>query len=121
MGRRWLLALVAVLLLAGSCLLPVRAAGPIPAPLVGNVLTLSLLLLTGSISAVVAFRWIGSHVYSKGVLREPFFLLPTSVLLAAGGVATGGAALALRRKHRCLDGLNSPPNRGWHSWGSGAS
>jgi len=51
-------------------------------------------LLGCSFSALLAFRLIGSHVDSNGVLREPFFLLPFSVLLAAAGAATGIAALA---------------------------
>ena len=58
---------------------------------------LSLILLGCSISALLAFRLIGSHVDSKGVLREPFFLLPISVLLAGAGAATGIGALAWRQ------------------------
>lgn len=56
----------------------------------------SLILLGCSFSALLAFRLIGSHVDSNGILREPFFLLPTSALLAAAGAATGIAALAWR-------------------------
>jgi hypothetical protein len=41
---------------------------------------LSLILLCCSISALLAFRLIESRVDSKGVLREPFFLLPISIL-----------------------------------------
>ena len=55
---------------------------------------LSLILIGCSFSALLAFRLIGSHVDSKGVLREPFFLLPLSVLLAGAGAATGIGALA---------------------------
>jgi hypothetical protein len=58
---------------------------------------LSLILLGCAISALLAFRVIGSHVDSRGVLREPFFLLPISVLLAGAGAATGLAALAWRQ------------------------
>lgn len=59
---------------------------------------LSLLLLCGSFSALVAFRLIGSRVDSQGVLREPFVLLPISVLLAGAGVATSVGALAWRQE-----------------------
>jgi hypothetical protein len=58
---------------------------------------LCLILLGCSFSALLAFRLIGSHVDSKGVLREPFFLLPISVLLAAAGGTSGIAALAWRQ------------------------
>lgn len=58
---------------------------------------LSLILLGCSFSALLAFRLIGSHVDSRGVLREPFFLLPISVLLAGAGVATGISALVWRQ------------------------
>jgi Protein of unknown function (DUF3955) len=58
---------------------------------------LSLTLLACSFSALLAFRLIGSRVDSRGVLREPFFLLPISVLLAGAGVATGIGALAWRQ------------------------
>jgi Protein of unknown function (DUF3955) len=57
----------------------------------------SLMLLTSSLSALLAFQLIGSRVDSKGVLREPFFLLPISALLAGAGVATGIGALAWRQ------------------------
>lgn len=58
---------------------------------------LSLILLGCSLSALLAFRMIGSHVDSRGVLREPFFLLPSSVLFAGAAAATGVSALAWRR------------------------
>jgi hypothetical protein len=35
-------------------------------------------------------------VDSKGVLREPFFLLPIGLLLAGAGAATGITAIAWR-------------------------
>ena len=57
---------------------------------------LSLVLLGCSLSALLAFRLIGSRVDSRGVLREPFFLLPISVLLAGAAAATGVSALAWR-------------------------
>jgi hypothetical protein len=57
---------------------------------------LSLVLLGCSLGALLAFRLIGSHVDSKGVLREPFFLLPIGLLLAGAGAATGITAIAWR-------------------------
>jgi hypothetical protein len=54
-------------------------------------------LLAGSLGGLLVFRLIGSHVDSKGVLREPFFLLPISVLLAGAGTATGIAAIVWRQ------------------------
>ena len=58
---------------------------------------LSLILLGCSLSALLAFRLIGSHIDSRGVLQEPFFLLPISVVLAGVGAATGITALAWRQ------------------------
>ena len=58
---------------------------------------LSLILLGCSLSALLAFRLIGSHIDSRGVLHEPFFLLPISVLLAGAGATTGITALAWRQ------------------------
>jgi Protein of unknown function (DUF3955) len=58
---------------------------------------LSLSLLGCSLGALLAFRLIGSHTDSRGVLHEPFFLLPLSVLLAGAGAATGIVALAWRQ------------------------
>lgn len=61
---------------------------------------LSLILLGCSFSALLTFWLIGSHVDSRGVLREPFFLLPISVLLAGAGATTGIAALIWRQDPR---------------------
>jgi hypothetical protein len=63
-----------------------------------NLGRLSLVLLSCSLGALLAFRLNGSHVDSKGVLREPFFLLPISVLLAGAGAATGVASIIWSRK-----------------------
>ena len=57
-----------------------------------NLGLLSLVLLGCSLGGLLTFRLIGSQVDSKGVLREPFFLLPLSVLLAGAGAASGLAA-----------------------------
>jgi hypothetical protein len=59
---------------------------------------LSLILFGCSVSALLVFKLIGSRVDRQGVLREPFFLLPFSALLAGAGVATGTAAIAWRPK-----------------------
>ena len=39
----------------------------------------------------------GSHVDSQGVLREPFFLLPISVVFAGAGAVTGITAIVWRQ------------------------
>ena len=62
-----------------------------------NLGRLSLVLLGSSLGGLLAFRLIGSHVDSKGVLREPFFLLPISVLLAGAGAASGITAIVWRQ------------------------
>jgi hypothetical protein len=54
---------------------------------------LSLLALGGALSCVLAFQRIGSRVDARGVLHEPFFLLPSSVGLASVGLALGMAFL----------------------------
>ena len=62
-----------------------------------NLGRLSLVLLGSSLGGLLAFRLIGSHVDSKGVLRERFFLLPISVLLADAEAATGITAIVWRQ------------------------
>jgi hypothetical protein len=59
---------------------------------------LSLILFGCSVSALLIFKLVGSRVDRQGVLREPFFLLPFSVLLAGAGAATGTASLGWRQK-----------------------
>jgi hypothetical protein len=58
---------------------------------------LALVLLGCSLGALLTFRLSGSHVDSKGVLREPFFLLPISVLFAGAGAVTGITAIVWRQ------------------------
>ena len=60
-----------------------------------NLGRLSLVLLGSSLGGLLAFPLIGSHMDSKGVLREPFFLLPISVPLA--DAATGITAIVWRQ------------------------
>ena len=62
-----------------------------------NLGRLSLVLLGSSLGGLLAFRLIGAHMDSKGVLREPFFLLPISVLLADAEAATGITAIVWRQ------------------------
>ena len=62
-----------------------------------NLGRLSLALLGCSLGALLVFRLIGSHVDSKGLLREPFFLLPISFLLAGAGAVTGITAIVWRQ------------------------
>ncbi len=61
---------------------------------------LSLVLLAGWLCCLVAFRLVGSTVDSKGVLHEPFGLLPIGWLLAGAGAATGGVAIVRRQPPR---------------------
>lgn len=62
-----------------------------------NLGRLSLVLLGSSLGGLLAFPLIGAHMDSKGVLREPFFLLPISVLLADAEAATGITAIVWRQ------------------------
>ncbi|MEB3334533.1 MAG: DUF3955 domain-containing protein, partial [Cyanobacteriota bacterium] len=62
-------------------------------------LVLAAGLATAAGVCLLTFQLIGSRVDAQGVLREPFFLLPISVLLACGGgVALIGAWLWPRAK-----------------------
>lgn len=62
-----------------------------------NLSKLSLVLLGCALGSLLIFRLLGSHVDSKGVLHEPFVLLPISVLLAGAGAATGITAIVWRQ------------------------
>lgn len=57
---------------------------------------LSLLSLGGALSCVLAFQRIGARVDARGVLCEPFFLVPISVGLASVGLALGVAFIFWR-------------------------
>ncbi len=48
---------------------------------------LALLALGGAFGCVLALQRIGSRVDARGVLHEPFFLLPISVALVSVGLA----------------------------------
>ena len=74
-----------------------------------NLGLLSLALLGCSLGGLLTFRLIGSQVDSKGVLREPFFLLPLSVLLAGAGAASGLAAIALPAVRSAPPAAAEPP------------
>jgi hypothetical protein len=57
-----------------------------------RLMVLAAALAAGAVSCRVAFGLIGSRVDAQGVLREPFALLPISVLLLLGsGLALIGA------------------------------
>lgn len=57
-----------------------------------RLLVLSAVLATAAGLCLLSFQLIGSRVDAQGVLREPFFLLPISVLLlSSSGVALLGA------------------------------
>ena len=72
------------------------SSDPSPAP---RLMALSAGLAAGSVACLLAFQMIGSRVDSKGVLREPFGLLPISGLLLLGsGIALTGAWAARGRK-----------------------
>ena len=62
-----------------------------------NLGRLSLVLLGSSLGGLLAFPLIGAHMHSKGVLREPFFLLPISVPLSDAEAATGITAIVWRQ------------------------
>ena len=80
---------------ADACNSP-RNVGPKARPLV----VLAGALIAAAVGSVIAFQAIGSRFDEKGVLREPFFLLPSSVVLASAGVASLVAAGLTKRKQR---------------------
>lgn len=51
---------------------------------------LTAVLLGGALACQLVFHVIGSRVDKDGKLREPFFLIPVSTVLALGGLAAGG-------------------------------
>jgi len=62
-----------------------------------NLSRLSPVLLGCSLGGLLVFWLIGSHVDSKGVLRELFSFLTNSVLLPDAGAATGVMAIVWRQ------------------------
>lgn len=63
-----------------------------------RVQALAMVLATAAIVCRMAFHAIGSRVAPSGVLREPFALLPISVLLILASGAAVAGAWALRSK-----------------------
>jgi hypothetical protein len=65
-----------------------------------RLLILSGILFTGFLACQLSYKAIGSKIDQQGVLREPFFLIPTSaVLLLASSVSLVGAGItAAKRK-----------------------
>ncbi|MFM7312276.1 MAG: DUF3955 domain-containing protein [Cyanobium sp.] len=65
-----------------------------------RLVILAATLAAGSLGCRVAFGLIGSRVDARGVLCEPFALLPISALLLLGsGVALIAAWLLRSRRH----------------------
>ena len=67
-------------------------------PLSHRLLLSSGLLFAGFIACQVSFKAIGSHIDKDGMLREPFFLLPTGALLLLGSSVSLAAAGVARVK-----------------------
>ena len=67
-------------------------------PLSARFLIGSGLLFAGFLTCQVSFKAIGSHIDKDGVLREPFFLIPTSALLLLGSTISLAAAGGVRLK-----------------------
>ena len=63
-------------------------------------LRLSGLLFAGFLGCALAFQWIGSSVDAKGVLHEPFALIPIGYLLIAGSATCLVVAFARRKRNR---------------------
>lgn len=64
-----------------------------------RLLLLSGLLFAGFLACQISFTIIGSKIDAQGVLREPFFLIPTSVLLLLGSsVSLVGAGIAAAKR-----------------------
>jgi len=68
----------------------------------GRLLRAAAVLAIGALGCRLAFQAIGSRVDANGVLREPFWLLPTSalLLLASAAALTGALALHATARHR---------------------
>lgn len=65
-----------------------------------RLLALSGVLFAGFLGCQLSYKIIGSHIDQQGVLREPFFLIPSSmVLLLASSVSLVGAGIAAA-KHK---------------------
>lgn len=59
------------------------------------------LLFAGFVVCQLSYAAIGQHIEKDGMLREPFFLIPISVLLLlSSSVSLAGAALARWRQGR---------------------
>lgn len=64
-----------------------------------RLLLLSGLLFAGFLACQISFTIIGSRIDAQGVLREPFFLIPSSaVLLLAGSASLVGAGIAAAKR-----------------------
>lgn len=60
-----------------------------------RLLGLSGVLFAGYATGVISFSLIGSKVDAKGILREPFFLLPLSAVCLVGStISLAGAGVA---------------------------
>lgn len=66
-----------------------------------RLLLLSGVLFAGAVAGVAAFQLIGARVDAKGVLREPFFLLPLSAgCLLGSSISLAGAGVARWKQGR---------------------
>lgn len=67
-----------------------------------HLFILTAIFTIACIACVVAYRMIGVHIDSNGVLHEAFALIPLGYLTGAAAIVTGVAALVSRRRGRRL-------------------
>jgi hypothetical protein len=65
-----------------------------------RLLVLSGILFADFLACQISYKAIGSKIDQQGVLREPFFLIPTSalLLLASSASLIGAGITAAKRK-----------------------
>ncbi|MFZ9270947.1 MAG: DUF3955 domain-containing protein [Prochlorococcaceae cyanobacterium] len=61
---------------------------------------LALFFAVACLSSAVAYKSIGQRIDERGMLQEPFALIPLGYLTGAAALVTGSAALITSRRRR---------------------
>lgn len=59
---------------------------------------LALFFTVACLSCAVAYKAIGQHIDNRGILREPFALIPLGYLTGTAALVTGTAAFIASRR-----------------------